>query len=95
MLLVLELDVADLAATRFAVSPLSETVRAVQLLGGRDAPTVNEPWVRWARRELGWRLHRGGLVDKRRSGRAVLYQTTALGRALLGDGSASSGASAS
>ena len=40
-------------------------------------------------------LHRGGLVDKRRSGRAVLYQTTALGLALLGDGSASSGASAS
>ena len=40
-------------------------------------------------------LHRGGLVDKRRSGRAVLYQTTALGLALLGDGSASSGASVS
>ena len=40
-------------------------------------------------------LHRGGLVDKRRSGRTVLYQTTALGLALLGDGSASSGASAS
>ena len=33
MLLVLELDVADLPATRFAISPLSETVRAVQLLG--------------------------------------------------------------
>jgi DNA-binding transcriptional ArsR family regulator len=40
-------------------------------------------------------LHRGGLVDKRRSGRVVLYQTTALGLALLGAGSASSGASAS
>ena len=39
-------------------------------------------------------LHRGGLVDKRRSGRAVLYQTTALGLALLGAGSGSSGASA-
>jgi DNA-binding transcriptional ArsR family regulator len=55
MLLVLELDVADLAATRFAISPLSETVRAVQLLGDRAAPAVNAPWVRWARRELGWR----------------------------------------
>jgi DNA-binding transcriptional ArsR family regulator len=55
MLLVLELDVADLAATRFAISPLSETVRAVQLLGGRDTPAVNAPWGRWARRELGWR----------------------------------------
>ena len=29
MLLVLELDVADLAATRFAISPLGETLRAV------------------------------------------------------------------
>jgi hypothetical protein len=28
MLLVLELDVADLAATRFAISPLSETTLA-------------------------------------------------------------------
>jgi hypothetical protein len=36
-----------------------------------------------------------GLVDKGRSGRAVLYQTMALGLALLGAGSASSGASAS
>jgi len=55
MLLVLELDVADLAATRFAISPLSETLRAVQLLADRDTPAVNAPWVRWARRELGWR----------------------------------------
>ena len=55
MLLVLELDVADLAATRFAISPLSETVRAVQLLGGRNTPAVNAPWARWAHRELGRR----------------------------------------
>jgi DNA-binding transcriptional ArsR family regulator len=55
MLLVLELDVADLAATRFAISPLSETVRAILLLGGRETPAVNAPWVRWARKELGWR----------------------------------------
>src|SRR5579859_4203022 len=55
MPLVLELDVADLAATRFAISPLSETLRAVQLLAGRHTPAVNAPWLRWARRELGWR----------------------------------------
>ena len=55
MLLVLELDVADLAATRFAISPLSETVRAVQLLADRETPAVNAPWVRWARRSLGGR----------------------------------------
>jgi DNA-binding transcriptional ArsR family regulator len=40
-------------------------------------------------------LHRGGLVDKRRSGRAVLYQSTALGLALLRGGLASSGTDAS
>ena len=33
MQLVLELDVADLAATRFAISPLGETLRAAPLLG--------------------------------------------------------------
>jgi DNA-binding transcriptional ArsR family regulator len=32
-------------------------------------------------------LHRGGLVDRQRSGRTVLYQTSELGRALLGTGS--------
>jgi DNA-binding transcriptional ArsR family regulator len=52
MLLVLELDVADLAATRFAISPLCETLRAVVLLGHPDPPAVNRPWVRWARGEL-------------------------------------------
>jgi DNA-binding transcriptional ArsR family regulator len=52
MLLVLELDVADLAATRFAISPLCETLRAVALLGRPDPPAVNWPWVRWARGEL-------------------------------------------
>ena len=46
---------ADLAATGFAISPLSETVRAVQLLADRETPAVNAPWVRWARNELGWR----------------------------------------
>ncbi len=52
MLLVLELDVADLAATRFATSPLGETLRAVALLGNPDPPAVNRPWVGWARGEL-------------------------------------------
>jgi hypothetical protein len=52
MLLVLELDVADLAATRFAISPLGETLRAVQLLGMSAPPALNRPWVRWAHAEL-------------------------------------------
>jgi DNA-binding transcriptional ArsR family regulator len=50
--LVLELDVADLAGTRFAVSPLCETLRAVPLLARPDSSPVNLPWVRWARTEL-------------------------------------------
>jgi len=55
MLVVLELDVADLAATRFAISPLSETTRAMLLLARPSPPAVNLPWVRWARAELGRR----------------------------------------
>ena len=55
MLLVLELDVADLAGTRFAISPLSETTRAMLLLANPSPPVVNLPWVRWARAQLGRR----------------------------------------
>ncbi len=55
MQLVLKLSVSDLAATRFAISPLAETLRAVQLLGQADTPAVNRPWVRWARADLGSR----------------------------------------
>jgi len=55
MLVVLELDVADLAATRFAISPLSETTRAMLLLARPDPAAVNLPWVRWARAKLGRR----------------------------------------
>jgi DNA-binding transcriptional ArsR family regulator len=55
MLLVLQLDVADLAATRFAISPLSETTRAMLLLANPSPPAVNLPWVRWAKAQLGRR----------------------------------------
>jgi len=54
-LLVLELDVADLAGTRFAISPLCETQKALQLLGKPRPPPLNQPWVRWARAQLGRR----------------------------------------
>jgi DNA-binding transcriptional ArsR family regulator len=53
MQLVLELGVADLAGTRFAVSPLAETLRALPLLAHPDRSALNRPWVRWARAELG------------------------------------------
>jgi DNA-binding transcriptional ArsR family regulator len=52
MQLVLELDVADLAGTRFAVSPLHETLRALPLLAKPERSAVNRPWVRWALAEL-------------------------------------------
>ena len=55
MLLVLEMDVADLAATRFAISPLCETLKAVRLLARSDPPALNRPWVRWARAQVGRR----------------------------------------
>jgi DNA-binding transcriptional ArsR family regulator len=100
MLTVLELDVADLAATRFAISPLGETLRAVveallgtpraRLLGALRSPATTSALAR----RLGVTpsavsqhptvLHRGELVDRQRSGRTVLYQASALGLALLG-----------
>jgi DNA-binding transcriptional ArsR family regulator len=64
------LGVDELAATRFAVSPLAETVLALQLLRSGSATPVNLPWLRWARRDLSrhplslpllWPLLRDGL----------------------------------
>jgi len=52
MQLVLRLDVADLAATRFAISPLSETTRAMLLLANPGRAAVNRPWLHWALAEL-------------------------------------------
>ncbi|UBU12489.1 ArsR/SmtB family transcription factor [Nonomuraea gerenzanensis] len=52
MALTVELGVAELAATRFAISPLSETVSALQQLGARDRHPVNLRWLRWAADEL-------------------------------------------
>jgi DNA-binding transcriptional ArsR family regulator len=52
MALVVSLDVAELAATRFATSPLGETIRALQLLAKPGPPAVNLPWLRWARARL-------------------------------------------
>jgi DNA-binding transcriptional ArsR family regulator len=52
MALTVELGVAELAATRVAISPLSETVACLQQLGGRDRQAVTLPWLRWAEDEL-------------------------------------------
>jgi len=52
MALVVELGVADLAATRFAISPLCETIKALLLLAQPAPSEVNLAWVRWSRVQL-------------------------------------------
>ncbi|MEV4017356.1 helix-turn-helix domain-containing protein [Nonomuraea angiospora] len=52
MALTIDLGVAELAATRFAISPLSETVSGLQQLGDRDRNPINLRWLRWATDEL-------------------------------------------
>jgi DNA-binding transcriptional ArsR family regulator len=48
----IELSVADLAGTRFAVSPLSETISGLQQLGRDDRREATLRWLRWAQDEL-------------------------------------------
>ncbi|MGW4129682.1 MULTISPECIES: ArsR/SmtB family transcription factor [Amycolatopsis] len=52
MPMTIELGVSELAATRFAISPLSETVACLLQIAGLDRNPVNLPWLRWAREEL-------------------------------------------
>jgi DNA-binding transcriptional ArsR family regulator len=52
MPLLLDLSVAELASTRFAISPLSETISGLQQLGGRWRQEINLRWIRWASDEL-------------------------------------------
>ncbi|WP_206074638.1 DUF5937 family protein [Antribacter gilvus] len=52
MALSIEIGTADLAGTRFAVSPLAETVSGLQLLAQPDPSPRVRWWVRWARERL-------------------------------------------
>jgi DNA-binding transcriptional ArsR family regulator len=52
MRLAVSLGANDLAATRFAISPLGETMSAIRLLGARDPDPVNLPWLNWAHAQL-------------------------------------------
>lgn len=47
-----DLGVTELAGTRFAISPLSETISALQQLGNRGRRDSNLRWIRWARDTL-------------------------------------------
>ncbi|XVU30115.1 ArsR/SmtB family transcription factor [Actinoplanes sp. CA-054009] len=52
MPLTVDLDVAELAGTRFAISPLAETVAALLQLGDPNPrPDPHDRWRRWAVRE--------------------------------------------
>lgn len=51
-MITLEIGVSDLAASRFAMSPLSETVTAIRRLATPGKIAVNAPWLRWAQAEL-------------------------------------------
>jgi DNA-binding transcriptional ArsR family regulator len=51
MALTLDLSVRELASTRFAISPLSETITGLQQLAVWREP-VHRPWIRWASAEL-------------------------------------------
>ncbi|MBG0825773.1 winged helix-turn-helix transcriptional regulator [Planomonospora sp. ID91781] len=48
----IDLGVAELAATRLAISPLSETVAGLQQLSGRYRNPLHLRWLRWAADEL-------------------------------------------
>jgi DNA-binding transcriptional ArsR family regulator len=52
MALTLDLSIGDLANTRFAISPLSETISGLQLLGKCWGHERHLRWVRWAVGEL-------------------------------------------
>ncbi|MEU9837302.1 DUF5937 family protein, partial [Streptosporangium sp. NPDC048047] len=52
MALTIDLGVRELAATRFAISPLSETVSGLQQLGDLDRNPFHLRWLRWAADEL-------------------------------------------
>jgi DNA-binding transcriptional ArsR family regulator len=49
--LTIDLSVCELARTRFAISPLSETIAGLQQLGVWRSE-AHRPWIRWATSEL-------------------------------------------
>jgi DNA-binding transcriptional ArsR family regulator len=51
-MLLIRLSADDIALTRFAISPLGETVAAARVLLAPGAHAVHLPWVRWARSVL-------------------------------------------
>ncbi|MFI8528315.1 ArsR family transcriptional regulator [Promicromonospora sukumoe] len=52
MALSIQVSAADLAGTRFAVSPLAETISGLQQLARPDPAPGARGWLRWAREQL-------------------------------------------
>lgn len=52
MALSIQVSAADLAGTRFAVSPLAETISGLQQLAQPEPSPRVKGWVRWAREQL-------------------------------------------
>ena len=48
----IKLTLDDLSATRFAISPVGETVAALGTLADPGRHALHLPWVRWARRRI-------------------------------------------
>lgn len=85
-----QLGVGDLAGTRFAISPVHETITAVQLLTQPARQPLHAPWVRWAQGELAGRplrtpLLRQLVVHDRPSWPEFLAPAPPAGGATLGD----------
>lgn len=62
MALTVELGVDDLAGTRFAVSPVHETITALQLMEAPSRQPEHAPWCRWAQGTLARRPLRTPLL---------------------------------
>ena len=92
-----DLGVADVASGLGPVESLLGAPRARLLAALRSPATTSALALRFGvtagavSQHLAV-LHRSGLVDRQRSGRIVLYQTSALGLALLGAADVSTGA---
>jgi hypothetical protein len=85
-----ELGVGDLAGTRFAVSPVHETITALQLLAVPGRQPLHAPWARWAQDQLAARplevpLLRQLVVHDRKSWPEFLAPAPPAGGATLAD----------
>lgn len=90
MSLSIEISTADLAGTRFAISPLAETISGLQQLAAPGPNPRTRWWIRWARERLAHRPLRLGttwplLISKRRGWPQFLLPAPATIRTSIDD----------